>query len=224
MKTPSSRLVIIGASGHGKVVADIASHCGYDNIVFLDDDETVKSCMGFPVVGKLSDAARYRDCDFFVAIGNPNTREKVLEKLKRMQLNIITLIHPDAVIADSVSVGIGTVIMAGVVINPYSKIGSGCIINTGATVDHDNVIGDYVHVSVGTHLAGTVYVGKGTWIGVGAVVSNNVNICGNCIIGAGAVVVKNIDETGTYVGVPVKKMEKMDKKNISPAQIGGYSP
>ncbi|XCP86569.1 acetyltransferase [Roseburia hominis] len=203
-----NRLIIIGASGHGKVVADIAAHCGYIDIAFLDDDETVKSCMGFPVVGKSSDMARYRDCDFFVAIGNPNTREKVLGKLKRMQLNIITLIHPDAVLADTVSIDNGSVVMAGAVINPDSRIGNGCIINTGATVDHDNVIEDYVHVSVGAHLSGTVHVGKSTWIGAGAVVSNNVNICGNCMIGAGAVVVKDIDDAGTYVGVPAKRIQE----------------
>lgn len=70
------------------------------------------------------------------------------------------------------------------------------------------MIEDYAHVSVGAHLAGTVHVGKGTWIGVGAIVSNNVNICGNCMIGAGAVVVKDITISGTYVGIPAKKVEK----------------
>lgn len=220
-----NRLIIIGASGHGKVVADIATHCGYIDIAFLDDDDTLKSCLGFPVVGKTFNAEKYKDYDFFVAIGNPDTREKVLEKLKGTQLNIVTLIHPDAVIADSVSVGIGTVVMAGAVVNPDSTIGSGCIINTGATVDHDNEIEDYVHVSVGAHLAGTVYIGKGTWIGAGAVVNNNVNICGNCMIGAGAVVVKDIDKPGTYVGVPARKVEKMDKQIVSPHKSGGgYSP
>lgn len=201
-------LIIIGASGHGKVVADIALRCGYKEILFLDDDVTLNSCMGFPVVGKSSDAEKYKHCDFFVAIGNPKTRERVMEKLQRAQLNFVTLIHPDAVIADSVLIGSGTTVMAGVVVNPDSRIGNGCIVNTGATVDHDNVIEDYAHVSVGAHLAGTVHVGKGTWIGVGAIVSNNVNICGNCMIGAGAVVVKDITISGTYVGIPAKKVEK----------------
>lgn len=216
------KLVIIGASGHGKVVADIGLHCGYREILFLDDDDTMKFCMGFPVVGKSSDAERYKGCNFFVAVGNSNTRKRILEKLQRMQLNIVTLIHPDAVIADSVSVGIGTAVMAGVVINPDSKIENGCIINTGATVDHDNAIEDYVHVSAGAHLAGTVHVGKGTWIGAGAVVSNNVNICGNCMIGAGAVVVKDINEPGTYIGVPAKKVEKMNRQLVSIHNRGGY--
>lgn len=205
MKIRSTQLFIIGASGHGKVVADIASHCGYNEISFLDDDDTLDSCMGYPVVGKSSDAEKYKYCDFFVAIGNPETREKVLEKLQRARFYITSLIHPDAVIADSAHIGIGSVVMAGAVINPDAVVGKGCIINTGATVDHDNVIEDYVHVSVGAHLAGTVHVGKGTWIGAGAVVSNNVNICGGCMIGAGAVVVNDITIPGTYVGIPARK-------------------
>lgn len=216
-----NRLVIIGASGHGKVVADIASHCGYDMISFLDDDDTLKSCMGYPVIGKSSTAERYKGCDFFVAIGNPNIRKKILKKLQRTRLDIATLIHPDAVIADSVSIGIGTVVMAGVVINPDSRIGNGCIINTGSSVDHDNVIEDYVHVSVGSHLAGTVRIGIGTWIGAGAVVSNNVNICGGCMIGAGAVVVKDIDEPGTYIGVPARKVNEMKNTVMSTQSVGG---
>ncbi|MCC8150395.1 MAG: acetyltransferase [Lachnospiraceae bacterium] len=205
-----NRLLIIGASGHGKVVADIAAHCGYKDIAFLDDDTLIKSCMKYPVVGVLSDAEKYIDADFFVAIGNPNVREKVQEKLAGM--NIVSLVHPDAVIAPDVIIGKGTAVMAGVVINPETSIGDGCIINAGATVDHDNKIENFVHVSVGSHLAGTVTVGRSTWIGAGTVVSNNVNICGGCMVGAGAVVVKDISEPGTYVGVPAKLIGDKEMK------------
>lgn len=211
------KLIIIGASGHGKVIADISALCGYKDISFLDDNKNVNSCMSYPVVGKSSDAEKYRDADFFVAIGNAKAREKVQEILQRKGLNIATLIHPDAVIAKSAFIGIGTVIMAGTVVNPDTRIGEGCIINTGASVDHDNGLGEYVHVSVGAHIAGTVHIGKRTWIGAGAVVSNNVNICGDCMIGAGAVVVKNIDRPGTYVGVPARKVEMMKNKVIQTA-------
>ena len=199
-----NRLIIIGASGHGKVVADIAAHCGYMNIAFLDDDTTLKSCFSFPVIGISRDMEKFADADFIVAIGNPYIRENVQNKLLKKRLNVISLVHPDAVISPDVTIGRGTVVMAGTVINPGSVIGDGCIINTGATVDHDNRIDNYVHVSVGSHLAGTVAIGRYTWIGVGAVISNNVNICSDCTIGAGAVVVNDINEAGTYVGVPAK--------------------
>ena len=205
------RLLIIGASGHGKVVADIAKLNGYDNIAFLDDDESVKECVGYPVLGKSLDAEALNASeasDFFVAIGNSTIRKRIMEGLEAKHLHIITLIHPDAVIAENVHISTGSVIMAGVVINSSSSIGSGCIINTSSSVDHDNKIADYTHVSVGAHLAGTVTVGEHSWIGVGAVISNNLTICDHVTIGAGAVVIKNITIPGTYVGVPAVRIDK----------------
>lgn len=199
------KLMIIGASGNGKVVADIAEKSGYGDIRFLDDDSTLKDCLGYPVVGATADAERYPEYEFIVAVGNPYIRENIQGMLENMQLKVATLMHPNAVVAKGVSIGAGTVVMAGAVINPSCKIGKGCIINTSASVDHDNVLSDYVHVSVGSHLAGNVSVGAYTWIGAGAVVSNNISVCSRCMIGAGAVVVRDIDESGTYIGVPARK-------------------
>ena len=194
------KLVIIGASGHGKVIADIAVKSGYEEIVFLDDDNQIKECAGFPVVGKTSDANKIHG-DKIVAIGNANIRERIQNGLN----DVVTLIHPSAVISRRTEIGEGTVIMAGAVVNSDTVIGKGCIINTGATVDHDCRIDDYVHVSVGTHVAGTCEIGKRTWIGAGATVSNNITICGDSMIGAGAVVIKDIEKSGTYIGVPAKE-------------------
>lgn len=199
------KLAIIGASGHGKVIADIAIRSGYEEIVFFDDNEEIHECAGFPVVGTSGGVDIYPDCDVIVAIGNASIREKIHKQVGEDRL--ATLIHPQAAISRRVMIGKGTVVMAGAVINSDTKIGEGCIINTGASVDHDCNIGDFVHVSVGAHVAGTVTVEDSTWIGAGATVSNNVAICGECMIGAGAVVVKNINESGTYVGTPTKKIK-----------------
>ena len=196
------KLIIIGASGHGKVVADIAEKNGYQKIIFLDDNEAVKSCGRYLVVGK-SDEARQMDADIIVAIGNAAIRKRLLESLKGRKA--VTLIHPSAVVAEDAVIGEGTVVMAGAVINPGAILGKGCIVNTCASVDHDCMVGEFAHVAVGSHLCGSVAVGAQTWIGAGAVVSNNVSVCGECMIGAGAVVVKDIKEPGTYVGVPVRK-------------------
>lgn len=201
------RLAVIGASGHGKVIADIARRIGYCEIVFFDDDESIHECGGYPVVGKSSEADTI-DADVIVAIGNAVSRKMFIEQYSSRKL--VTLIHPDSVIADSVEIGKGTVVMAGAVINPDTKIGVGCIINTSSSVDHDCLVGNYSHVSVGAHLCGTVHVGENTWIGAGATVSNNVNICGNCMIGAGSVVIKDIEIPGTYVGVPAKNKGNSD--------------
>ena len=151
----------------------------------------------------------YKDeADFFVAIGSNSVRGKVQENLIEKGLNVVSLIHPSAVIGAKVEIGIGNVVMAGVVINSSSTVGKGCIINTSSSLDHDNVIGDYVHISSGASLDGTVKVGKGTWVGIGSVISNNLNICSDCKIGAGSVVVKDITEPGTYVGVPVRRVDR----------------
>ncbi len=200
------QLVIIGASGHGKVVADIARCNGYDKIVFLDDNKDAKSCGKYDVVGTTELIGTLND-EFFVAIGNPVVREKIFAQLKQAGKDVATLIHPASVIGEDVSIDEGTVVMAGAVINPCTTIGRGCVINTCSSVDHDNVIADFVHVSVGSHLAGTVNVGERTWIGAGATVSNNIDITSDCMIGAGAVVVKDIKDSGTYVGVPAKLIE-----------------
>ena len=198
------KLTIIGASGHGRVVADAAAHCGYDVIEFLDDDESLSQCGKWRVVGKSSKAAEI-DNALFIAIGNAQVRKQMLERYADKHL--VAIVHPDAVIAEGVSIGAGTVVMPGVVISPDVKIGNGCIINTSSSVDHDCLLENYVHISVGAHLSGAVHVGELTWIGAGATVSNNLNICEECIVGAGAVVIKDITESGTYVGVPVKRIK-----------------
>ncbi len=195
----NKKLIIIGASGHGKVVADIAMLMGFADIVFLDDNENITSCGKYPVIGKTNDLPKL-DGDVFVGIGNAKIREALMNKY--CDRVFPTLIHPKAVIAEDTSFGTGTVVMAGAVVNSGTTVGKGCIINTCSSVDHDCVINDYVHISVGAHVCGTVNIGESTWLGAGATVSNNVNICSGCMIGAGAVVIKNIYEAGTYVGVP----------------------
>ncbi|WP_283680868.1 acetyltransferase [Parablautia sp. Marseille-Q6255] len=213
-----NKLAIIGASGHGKVVADIAKKNSYREIVFLDDDENVHECGGYPVIGKSIEAERI-DADVIVGIGNADIRKRIQESIPVEKLT--TLVHPDAVVAEDVVIGAGTVVMAGVVINPGAKIGKGCIINTCSSVDHDCTVGDYVHIAVGSHLCGTVIVGDGTWIGAGATVRNNASISSDCMIGAGAVVISNIEESGIFIGVPARRME-MGKKSTK--NMGGGIP
>lgn len=198
------KLTIIGASGHGRVVADIAKLNGYDEIEFLDDNESITRCGKYPVVGNSAKAKEINN-DLFIGIGNAAIRKRLMEQFEGKSFPI--LIHPNAVIADDVTIGRGTVVMAGVVINSGSTIGKGVIVNTCSSIDHDCNVANYVHVSVGSHLCGTVNVGESTWIGAGATVSNNLNVCSNCTIGAGAVIIKDIIESGTYVGVPAGRIK-----------------
>ncbi len=201
----NKRVVIIGAGGHGRVVADIAKACGDTVIGFLDDSNTANNKVN--IIGTSADAVNYCDgeTELFVAIGNCKVREKIMNSLSGAKW--YTAIHPSAVISPSAVIGEGTCVMPNAVVNNSAVVGKGVIINTCASVDHDDIIGDYVHIACGAHLAGTVTVGKCTWIGIGSTISNNVYVCSNLMIGAGTVVVKDITEEGTYVGVPAKKVK-----------------
>lgn len=201
------RIMIIGASGHGRVVADIAKLNGYQEILFLDDDETIRKNGIYDVAGTTKDIDQYKvDYDFIIAIGNNVIRRRIAELLLKKEVSIPVLIHPSAVIDKTAAIDEGTVVMANAVINADTRVGKHCIINTAATIDHDNVIEDYVHISPGAHLAGTVHIGEGTWIGIGSQIINNLNVGANCIIGAGSVVIKDISQSGTYIGVPTKRI------------------
>lgn len=134
----NTTLIIIGASGHGKVIADLAETLQqYKEIYFLDDDPQKKSCMGYQVIGTNADIDRYvTKADFVVAIGNAKIREKILEGLLQRGANVPVLVHPNACVAKNVQIGAGTVVMAGSVIQADSYIGKGCIVNTCSSVDH----------------------------------------------------------------------------------------
>lgn len=201
------KLLIIGAGGHGKVVADIALKMNqWEEISFLDDNVTLEWILGYKVLDTTSNWKTYIDShDLFVAIGSNSLRMKFIKQIEQEQGNLAILIHPSAIIGSMIDIKHGTVIMAGVVINCSTRIGKGCIINTGATIDHDCIIGDYVHVSPGVNLAGNVCIGECSWLGIGSSVINNIEITKDCLVGAGAVVVHSLKESGTHVGIPARR-------------------
>lgn len=194
-----SDVIIIGASGHGKVIADIIELCGDNVYAFLDDDTSKAG-----VTGKISDCVNYPDKKFIIAIGNNAVRRKFAEEYN---LDYYTAIHPSAIIAKDAKIGEGTAVMAGTVINPATVIGKHCIINSGSVVEHDNRLSDFVHLSPNATLCGTVTVGENTHVGAGVTVKNNTNVASDCVIGVGAAVVKDITEAGTYLGVPAKRVK-----------------
>jgi sugar O-acyltransferase (sialic acid O-acetyltransferase NeuD family) len=200
-------LVIIGASGHGKVCANIAYDMNqWEEIYFLDDNENITQALGFPIIGNQNIAHNHRKtADFFIGIGHNQIRMKLQQELIARKFTLATLIHPSAQIGLDVKIGLGTAIMAGVIINCSVEIGNGCIINTASVVDHDGIIEDFVHLSPSVNLAGNVKIGKRSWLGIGSSAINNIQIARNVIIGAQSLVTKDIEKPGTYVGIPVKK-------------------
>lgn len=200
----SKKVIIIGASGHGKVIADIIEQSNDIVVGFLDDGkEKGTTVLGYEVLGTTEDVELYSDHYFIIAVGNNKIRRMIAEKF---DVNWYTAIHPTATISKYATICEGTVVMAKAIINADTQIGCHCIINTGAIIEHDNVINDYVHISPNATLCGVVHVGENTHIGASATIKNVINITSDVIIGAGSVVIKDITEKGTYVGVPVRKL------------------
>ncbi len=198
------RIAIYGASGHGKVVADIARLNGYDEIIYIDDGEN--DYMTF-------EEFLEQDLQIPIAfgVGVNHIRAKLYQKCIENQLDIVTLIHPKAVIADNVTVRVGTVVMAGAVINSDATIGKCCIINTSSVIEHDNIIGDFAHVSPMVACAGNVKIGDYAHIGIGSCIIQGISIGSDSIIGAGSVVVKNIGNDTLAYGNPCKSIKDINK-------------
>jgi len=196
--------IIIGAGGHAAVIADILLQSGCSIRGFLDDAVAVGTeVLGTKVIGKLDFCMDNKDCLFIIGVGDNGIRKEISQSYP-LDYGVAT--HPSAIIGLQVSIGRGTVIMAGCVINSRTAIGEHCIINTNASIDHDSVVGDFTHISPGAVLGGTVIVGSNSHIGIGSCVKNNINISDDVIVGAGASVVKDINTSGTYVGVPVRRV------------------
>ena len=193
----SDKVYLFGASGHAKVVKDIAKLAYVDVPCLIDDNPTVNELDGLKVIHSAEGLS-----PLIVTIGDCQVRRKIVEKLGKREY--MTVVHPKAILADSVKLGYGTVIMAGVIINPGASVGNHCILNTGASIDHDCKIHDFVHIAPHCTLCGDVEVGEGSWIGTGTTIIQGIQIGKDCYIGAGSVVVKNIPDGSVCYGNPAR--------------------
>lgn len=201
-------VVIIGASGHAKVVKQTAEACGFDIVGFYDDNPKLlgNTYLEKPILGRISDLQQLGSDHYaIIAIGDNKIRKSIAEKL--VHLKWLSCIHPHSYVDKTVIIGQGTVIFAGSVIQPDTIIGQHCIINTSASVDHDCKLGDYSHCAPGSHLAGGVSIGVGSFIGIGSAIIPNINIGNWTIIGAGSAVIGDIPDDVTAYGCPAKVKE-----------------
>ena len=200
------KLAILGAGGHGKVVAEIAELNGWQVCFFDDDWLNIKQISDWPVLGGekklINNITDFSDA--FVAIGNNQIRYEKSIYLTSLGFNLALLIHPKAIVSKYASIGSGTVVMAGAVVNPFAKVGVSSIINTASTVDHDCIIGACVHICPGANLAGEVSVGDLSWIGIGSVLKECIHIGKEVTVGAGAVVINAVPDNATVIGIPAR--------------------
>lgn len=211
-----SQLYVYGASGHGKVVADILQCADAPSLVgFIDDRERMVGIkvLGIPVVGTfqyLQSQADHRMMGVALGIGDNPARKKVAERCQALGIQLATAIHPGATIASSATVGSGTVVMAGATVNPDARIGEGVIVNTGAVVEHDVVVGDYAHLSPNAATGGGAALGALSHLGLGAAILPLVRVGSASIVGAGAVVNRDLPDGVVAMGVPARIHRKLD--------------
>jgi sugar O-acyltransferase (sialic acid O-acetyltransferase NeuD family) len=206
----TTRLLIWGASGHGKVVAEVARRSGFSILGFLDDDPTRwgGAWQGSIVVGGTAWIRSQTQVNaVVVAIGDNRGRARLQLEVEKLGVQLPFLCDPTAVISSTASVGPGTVVCPLAVINPDAEVGRGVIINSGAVIEHDCRVGDFAHVSPNATLGGGVHIGLRTHVGLGASVLPGIHIGDDAIVGAGAVVTRPVARGATVRGVPARSRE-----------------
>ena len=205
-------VLVIGAGGHGLVVADIllrARDAGQQvrPVGFLDDDTALvgSTVLDLPVLGTWAQSQELGHDAVIVAIGDNGARRRVYEEATGRGERLATAVHPGAVVAPDVRLGDGVMVCAGAVVNPGTVIGENVILNTGCSVDHHNDIGAHAHIAPGVRLGGAVSVGEGALVGIGAIVIPGVSLGKGSTVGAGAVVIRDVPPGVTVVGNPARE-------------------
>ncbi|WP_372756418.1 NeuD/PglB/VioB family sugar acetyltransferase [Mariniflexile sp.] len=208
------KILIIGASGHAKVVIDIVEKQGEYQIFGLIDSYKQKGgkIYDYTILGteetipEISNTEDIYGC--IIAIGDNFTRKKLYKKISELHANIhfVSAIHPNAVIGKNVTIGDGTVVMAGTIINSDTIIGKHCILNTKCSIDHDMYLGDFSSIAPGVTIGGNVEVNKCSAISLGAKIIENVKIGNNTVVGAGALVLKSFGDNEIVYGSPAKSI------------------
>jgi sugar O-acyltransferase (sialic acid O-acetyltransferase NeuD family) len=210
IRTPTAGPIFVyGASGHGKVVADILLTQRVSVAGFIDDGTPTNSAeiLGLRVVGDgnwLFHEAECRRVVVALGIGDNAARRRIAERCMASGVELLTAVHFSAAVAPSAQLSVGVVVMAAAVVNPDAQIGMGAIINTAAIVEHDCRVGDFAHLSPNAAMGGGARLGSLSWLGIGATIIHGVNVGSGTMIAAGAVVVRDIPDHVVAMGIPAR--------------------
>ena len=206
------RILLMGASGHARVIIDIIERTAEHQVVGLiaESSPNESSVCGYPIVGDLRDLRRLA-CELRVerviaAVGDNWSRGEVVRRAydSVTDIQFVSVAHPSTQIARNVEISAGTVLMAGSIVNTGARIGKHCVVNTKASVDHDCIVGDFVSIAPGATLGGNVRVGEFSAVSLGANVIHGVTVGAHTVIGAGSVVVKDVPDCAIAYGVPAR--------------------
>jgi len=204
------RIVILGAGGFAREIADLIGDCGFtaklEVLGFLDRDSsrTGESLNGVPILGAIGTVSLPEGICGIAGSGDVVPRTRQAAEMDEAGLEPITLIHPSAVVSPSATIGEGSVVCAHTVVTSNSSLGRHVVVNYGATVGHDIDVGDFTVIGPGARVSGWVTLGIGCYLGAGAVILPRVKVGDGAVVGAGAVVTKDVAPGVTVMGVPAR--------------------
>lgn len=207
-------LLIFGAGGHAKVVADAVQRASHYRISgFYDDNATRRGDIHYarvPIRGDWNTFMQDLNADpsahGFIAIGNNDVRTRLSQKILAQGHTLATIIDPTAILSSTVQIGHGSLVVAGAVINADTLIGPYCIVNTAASIDHDCVVHAGAHIAPQATLCGNVRVGEHSFIGASATLIPNTKFPANSVLGAGSTLIETAHDAGTWVGSPAQRI------------------
>lgn len=199
-------LIVLAFGGHARSVADVAMALGYKTLVFVDEQAREGELfLDFPVLKTFTPDDPKAWCAF-PASGNGLVRHAQTKLIEQQGWQLVSLIAPSATLGVGCEVGDCVFVGQQAHIGPMAKVGRGSIINSGAVVEHECTVGEWAHVSVNATMAGRSSLGDFSMLGAGATVIDGLSVVGHVTVGAGAVVNQCIEVSGTYVGVPMRKL------------------
>jgi len=211
MTITPNKVLVLGAGGHARVVANLVElSSNYDLIGVLDDkpDNIGEKINTSGIIGAYNDLKPWLKkgiTHVALALGDNSKREKLHKHANHHGFEAISLIHPTAIVDADVKIGPGAIICAGAIVATKVNIGCGAIVNTGAIIDHESKIGDYTHVAPGCKIAGRVTIECHSFIGIGSTIIQGITIGSQTIVGAGSVVLKDASPNSLIYGAPAVK-------------------
>jgi sugar O-acyltransferase (sialic acid O-acetyltransferase NeuD family) len=207
-------LVLLGGGGHCLSCIDVIEvEARYEIAgIVMAEGSTLQSVGGYPVIGTDNDIATLASAghQFLVTVGqirSASARVRLYKLLVSLRAQLATVFSPYSIVSQNARIGQGSIVMHQAIINSGAQIGVNCILNTQALVEHEAIIGDHCHISTGAKVNGSARISDRTFLGSGSIILNQVLVASDCLIGAGSVVLGDIEKSGSYVGVPAKRIQ-----------------